>query len=181
MIIGGIAGGLISGGVELFRQAKAGNGFDGKALAVQTGKGVVVGAITAAVPAAIAANALNFGSKAANVAVSLGNATAAGAAGDVASQALTGDGSIDAGQALGAGAANAAGLAVGTALAAPARALSTTVTAGNPGLPVTSLSGRTFMIGAEASETIVNETQQQFLQDVSGEVVSAVADDLQKK
>jgi len=179
VLIGAIAGAVISGGVEAFRQVRSGKGFDGKSLAIQVGKGAVVGAVTAAVPAAIASGALGFGGAAANVAVSLGNAAAAGAAGEVASQAIGGE-QIDAGQALGAGLANAAGLAAGAVLAAPARALSTSVTAGSPGLPVTSLSGRTFMVGAEASETVVNEALQQSLQDTSGEVVSAIADDVLK-
>jgi len=63
------------------------------------------------------------------------------------------------------------------AIAAPAaRALSTTTTGGNPGLPVTSLRGRTFMIGAQSSHTIVNKTQQQFLQDAAGAASAVFAE-----
>lgn len=168
ILIGGAVGALVSGGVEVFRQVKAGQGFDGKALAIQAGKGAVVGALTAAVPAGIAAGTLNFGGRAANAAAGLGNAAAVGAGGEVATGA-------SAGEALVAGAANAVGLGAGEAFRGVAKSAATVKTAGNPGLPVTSLRGRVFMVGAEAPKEIVNEADQQILQDAAGAIVSEAA------
>jgi len=168
ILIGGAVGALVSGGVEGFRQAQAGQGFDGKALAIQAGKGAGVGALTAAVPAGIAAGTLNFGGRAANAAAGLGNAAAVGAAGEI----LTG---ASAGEALVAGAANAVGLSAGQQLQGVARVLATTKTAGNPGLPVTSLRGRVFMVGAEAPKEIVNEVEQRIVQDAVGAAASEAA------
>ncbi|WP_440223681.1 hypothetical protein ACQQ2N_00375 [Dokdonella sp. MW10] len=102
--------------------------------------------------------------------------TAAGAAGNVANQAMTSDGPIDTKKALIAGGVNAAGMVAGQVLQAPAKALTTTTVTGNPGLPVTSLRGRVFRIGAEAAEEFPDEASQYVIQDVSGEIISAAVD-----
>lgn len=168
--IGALAGGVISG----IAYAITTDDFSAKDLAVNMVSGAAVGAVTAAVPGAIAAGSLNFGSKAANVAASVGNATAAGTVGSAGTQLAT-TGSVDAGKALTAGAANAVGLAAGAAVAKPATALATVKTAGNPGLPVTSLKGNTFSVGKVEASSVTSETVKQGVQDVIGESVSAKA------
>jgi RHS repeat-associated protein len=166
--IGAAAGGIISG----IAYAITTDSFSAKDLVINMASGAVVGAVTAAVPGAIAAGSLNFGGKVANTVVSVGNATAAGAAGNAGTQLAT-TGKVDAGKALAAGAANAAGLAVGAAAAKPATALATVKTAGNPGLPVTSLKGNTFMVGKTEATSVTSESVKQGVQDTIGESVSA--------
>ncbi len=156
------------------------NSFNFKDMGINMLAGGAVGAITAAVPAGIAAGTLNFGSKVANVAASLGGAAAAGAVGSVATQATTGDGTVDYGEAAVAGAANATGVAAGAAFSKPAQALSTTVIPANPGLPVTSLSGKTFMVGATEATTHTDAVGQQMLQDSVGEISSALTQEAAK-
>src|SRR5690606_18347501 len=126
IVAGGAIGGIIGGAVELYKQSKTGD-YDMGRLATETGKGIAVGAATAAVPVGIAAGVLNFGSKAANVAAVAGTATAAGAGGEAIAQQVSGDG-FDATEAAVAGGLNLGGLAFGATLAAPARALTTVTT-----------------------------------------------------
>lgn len=142
-------------------------------LASSAGTGAVVGAATAAVPGAIAAGSLNFGSRAANIGASVGNAVAAGAAGDAVNQALVVDAPVDMGQAMIGGVANAAGLGAGRAIQAPAAAIATRSVAGNPGLPVTSLTGQTFQVGAVAPSTVTDEYLQHSIQNAVGEALSS--------
>lgn len=166
--IGAFAGGLVSG----VAYALTTDNFSAKDLAINVAGGAAVGALTAAVPGAIAAGSLNFGSKAANIAASGGNAVAVGAAGSAATQVTT-TGNVDAGQALLSGAANAVGLGAGTLASKPAAAIATTKTAGNPGLPVTSLSGKTFHVGKVDATSVTSKGLQQGTQDVIGGSVSA--------
>jgi RHS repeat-associated protein len=168
--IGAAAGGIISG----IAYAITTDNFSAKDLAINMASGAVVGAVTAAVPGAIAAGSLNFGGKIANGAVSVGNAAAAGAVGSVGTELAT-TGKIDAGKALVAGAANATGLLAGNALTKPASAIATVKTVGNPGLPVTSLKGNTFMVGKTEGASVTSEGTKQAVQDVAGETTSALA------
>ncbi len=55
---------------------------------------------------------------------------------------------IDSGEALLAGGANAVGLGFGQVISRPARALSTSATVGEAGIPVVSNRGPAFMIGS---------------------------------
>lgn len=132
----------------------------------------MVGALTAAVPGAISANSLNFGGKLANTAASTGNAVTAGTAGNVVTQAATTD-NVNFGQALLSGAANAVGHGAGTLPTKPAAVLATTKAVGNPGLPVTSLTGKTFYVGKVDATSVTSESLKQGTQDVIGESVSA--------
>jgi uncharacterized protein RhaS with RHS repeats len=167
--IGGIVGGLIGGGIELYKQSRTGD-YNTKNLLIETGKGAAVGALTAALPGS---TSLTFGSSGAKAVVSVGNAVAVGGAGEVGAQVAKGE-SIDTGKAAVAGLANATGLVAGQAIAAPAKAISTTTVAGSAGVPVKSLSGRTFMVGATPSKATVSEAQQQVLQDTVGESAAAL-------
>lgn len=167
IIIGGAVGGVFGGGVEIYRQVQAGGDISWGDVAIQTGKGIGVGALTAAVPSAIASGSLSFGGAVANVAVSTGNAAAVGAVGEIGAQLATGR-PVDAQSALAAGAANAAGLAAGQAIAPLARTMSTTIVPGSAGLPVQSLSGRTFQVGASAPREFVSPLMQQTIQDTVG-------------
>jgi RHS repeat-associated protein len=167
--------GAIAGGISYALKVTPDN-FNLRDMGINMFAGAVVGGVTAAVPHFIfTTGSLNFGGSVANIAASMGNATAAGAIGSVVTQATTGDGSVNYGEALVVGGANAAGLAAGTAFTKHAQALTTTVIPGNPGLPVTSLRGRIFMIGATETKTYTDEISQQALQDIVGETTSALA------
>jgi len=167
--IGAALGAVLSG----VNYALKADDLSAKDFAAHVVSGAAVGAATAAVPAAIAAKVLTFGSKNANVAASVVNAAAIGAAGDVAIQAAT-TGKLDVEQALVAGLSNAAGLGVGQALAKPAAAAATVKTPGNPGLPVTSLRGNIFMVGRVNPSSEVVESVQQTLQGAAAAATSTV-------
>lgn len=166
--IGAAVGGLIGG----IAYAATTDNFSWGGLAGNVATGAVVGGVTAAVPGAIAAGTLNFGGKVANVAAMGGNAAAAGAAGNVANQAMAG-GDIDTGQALVAGAANAIGLGAGQFAAPAAKAFATSTVPAKAGLPVVVLGGKTHMVGAQPAQTYTSESLTQFAQDAIGETVSA--------
>ncbi|MFC3115387.1 hypothetical protein [Cellvibrio fontiphilus] len=58
------------------------------------------------------------------------------------------------------------------AAAKPATAFATVKTAGNPGLPVNSLKGNTFMVGKTESTSVTSERVKQGVQDTIEESVS---------
>jgi RHS repeat-associated protein len=165
--IGAIVGAVVSG----VSYAVTTDDFSWGDFSVEVGIGAVVGGATAAVPGAISVGALNFGSRGANFAVGVGNATAVGAVGNVVNQASKGN-SVDPGEALVAGTTNAAGLVTGSALAKPAKSLATTTIKANPGLPVKSLRGNTFMVGKTPGVQYVDEGVQQTIQDLGGATLS---------
>ena len=175
--IGGGVGALFGGGMELYRQLRT----DGRVtswtnVGIETAKGGVVGALTAAVPGSAA---LAFGGTAGKTAVSLGNAVAVGASGEVAAQAAKGE-SIDTGKALTAGVANGGGLAIGTLVAPVAKAAATTTVPGNPGFQVTSLRGQTFTVNAIPASTTTSEGVQQTVQDAAAAIGSSLVEQQQK-
>ncbi len=179
IVAGAVVGALIGGGIEAVKQIRSGR-FNGKNLLIESGKGGAVGAVTAAVPFGIAAGVLNFGGKAANIAAVAGTAAAAGSGGEVASQYLKGE-QLDTKKAAIAGAANLIGVGVGSAVAAPARALSTVTTEAIPGAAVKSLSGRTFIVGAVPSASSTNALQAQAIQDTVGEAASSAIQENSEK
>ena len=161
--IGGIFGGAM--------YALTTNNFTWGGLLRETAIGAVVGGVTAAVPGATASGALKFGGPLRNLAAGLGTASAAGTAGNIVSQSFDCE-PMDYGEALISGGANAAGLGAGRLFIAPARHLATTTIPGQIGLPVTSLSGRTFMVGSRPTIQFTSETTQQVIQDAIGSGVS---------
>jgi len=172
--IGGGVGALFGGGMELYRQLRT----DGRVsswtnVGIETAKGGVVGALTAAVPGSAA---LTFGGTTAKAAVSIGNAAAVGAAGEVAGQVAKGE-AIDTGKALTAGVANGVGVAGGMVAAPLAKAMATTPVPGNPGFQVTSLRGQTFTVDAIPTSTTTSEGLKQTIQDTAGTATGAYLDD----
>jgi len=159
--IGAVVGGTVNGAAYALTTSN----FTWSGLGKQVVIGVVVGGITAAVPGYIAAGSLNFGRM--NTLVGLGAAAAAGTAGGIANQ-LGQCQPVNYNQALLAGASNAAGLGIGRVFQPIARSMSTTIVVGNSGLPVTSLTGRTFMVGSQPSKQVVSQATQQFIQDFTG-------------
>ena len=170
IVIGAGVGALINGAAYAFTT----DNFTWGGLARETTIGAVVGGVTAAVPGAINAGALNFGGKLGNTAAKVSSAAAAGTAGSVASQSLQGK-PISYEDALIAGGANAGGLLLGDLLKTPARYLSSTTIPAQQGLPVTSLRGKTFMIGSKPAVTTVDQTTQQLIQDIGGAAISTAA------
>lgn len=122
--------------------------IDGRSVAISA----VVGGATAVVPGAAA---LRMATIPAKIAVGAGTAGAIGAAGSAAKQQIT-TGKIDGGQVAIDAAANGVGQVVGGTIGAAAgRTLATTTVPAVRGLPVTSLSGRVFQIGAQPAQTTV--------------------------
>ena len=176
--IGGGIGALFGGGVELYRQLSTeGRVTSWKAVGVETVKGGVVGALTAAVPGS---TALTFGGTAAKGVVTVGNAVAVGAGGEVAAQAAKGE-KIDTGKALSAGAANGAGVVVGAIAAPLGKAMATTQVPGNAGFKVTSLSGREFTHGATPPSSTTSEAMKQTVQDTVGSAASSYSEERMRK
>ncbi len=163
--IGAGVGALVQGGIY----AATTDNFSWSGLAREAAIGAVVGGVTAAVPGSAAL--LNVGNSA-KIAAAGASATTIGAAGEVANQAIQGQ-DIDVKQAAIAGISNAAGLGFGQALAGPAKKLTTITMQGNPGLPVTSPSGKTFMVGKTPTRKFASEMGQQTVQDFAGAVTSA--------
>jgi RHS repeat-associated protein len=170
--IGAVIGGIFGGA----SYALSTDNFSLSEMIGNVATGAVVGGATAAVPGAIAAGALNFGGRAANVSASLGSAAAAGAMGDVANQIMSGDG-VNAGNALIAGGSNVLGMVGGRAAEPFARPLATTRIAAREGLPVQSLSGRTFYIGERAASSHTHAGIQQGIQEAIGGAFSSVVSD----
>jgi hypothetical protein len=106
--------------------------------------------------------------------VSLGNAVAVGAVGEIGAQAARGE-TIDAGKALTAGVANAAGVGVGKGVEPIGKAFGTVTVPGNPGFQVTSLRGEVFTHGAVPASSLTSEGVKQTFQDVVGAGVSLTA------
>ena len=168
-----MVGAIVSGGAYAFTT----NNFSLGGLFREAAIGAVVGGLTAAVPGAIAGGSLNFGGRVANTAVGLGNAAAVGSAGSLANQFLQ-CGPVDFGEALLSGGANTFGLGIGRALQSPARNLATTTIPARRGLPVTSLRGRTFMVGSRPARQFTNEVLQQTIQDLGGAAASTAINQL---
>lgn len=166
---GGIVGGLIGGGVELYKQANSGQKISWGKVGGEALKGATVGAVTAALPGAGAAMGLSANGARALTAT---GAVAAGSTGEAAAQAVRGE-SLDGGKIAIAGASNLLGVGAGSAAAAPARAASTVTTEAIEGVTVTSLRGRSFTIGAVPATSSTNVVQQQAMQDVVGESASS--------
>ena len=168
LVVGGVIGAVFGGGAETYRQLNEDGPMRWGEIAIETGKGAGVGVLTAAIPGS---TALTFGGTAAKATVSVGAAVAVGSGGEVLAQAAKGE-AVDASAALDAGLANGAGVLAGQVLAPAARALTATRIQANPGLPVTSNSGRQFSVGATPALTIDGGVPQQLLQDVVGSTVS---------
>jgi RHS repeat-associated protein len=167
--IGAVIGGVFGGA----SYALSADNFSLSEMVGNVATGAIVGGVTAAVPGAIAAGALNFGGKAANAAASLGTAAAAGSVGDAANQFMAG-GTVDAGQALAGGGLNIIGVGAGRMAQPGARLAATTHIAAREGLPVQSLSGRTFYVGARSASSHTHEGFQQVLQNTIGGISSSI-------
>ena len=176
--IGAGVGALFGGGMEIYRQLhKDGKVSNWKNVGLETGKGAIVGGLTAAVPGS---TALTFGSAGAKAVVGVSNAVAVGAGGEVIAQAAKGQ-SIDTGDALMAGLANGVGLGAGKVVEPFAKAAATVRVAGNPGFQVTSLRGTVFTHGATPPVEATSETLKQLVQDTGGSAASSLLEERLKK
>lgn len=166
--IGALIGGLAGLAVEGYRQYQAGE-FDGSALAIETGKGAVVGGLTGLTGGAVAATGLSVTSK---VAITGTSAFAAGAGGEVAAQIAHGE-TPTVGDAVVAGAANTVGAGIGALAKPAAAAAATTTTAAVRSHPVTSLSGRVFYTVNTPASTVTDKAAAEAMQNMAGEAASA--------
>ncbi|WP_172461894.1 RHS repeat domain-containing protein [Dyella jiangningensis] len=138
--VGVVVGAVVGAAIEGYKQARAGS-FNGRALAVETGKGAVVGGLMGLTGGAAAASGLTLEAQlATNFMVGTGVGTGAEAIGEVAkgNPAPSPEQSLNVGLVTG-----LAGMA-GSATAPGARALTTTVTPAIKAFPVNSVSGKTF-------------------------------------
>lgn len=177
VIGGGIVGGLIGGGVELYKQASSGQKITWGKVGGEALKGAAVGAATAALPGA--GGALALGTNGTRALTATG-AVAAGSAGEATAQAIRGE-KLDGAQIAIAGASNLLGVGAGSAVAAPARAASTVTTEAIEGTTVTSLRGNTFTVGAVPATSSTSAIQQQAIQDTVGASASSAMNEAANK
>jgi RHS repeat-associated protein len=168
----GAAIGLVIGlGAEGYRQFKSGE-FDGRALAVEGGKGALVGGLIGLTGGAAAASGLTLSAQAAATSsVALGVGAGANAVGEVAK----GNPAPPAAQSMAVGYATAAGAVAGTAMSPVAKSMTTTVIPAVASNPVTSLSGKVFNTVNIPAQTIERPAAAEVANNLAGSVVEDVA------
>ena len=174
--VGTLIGGLAGLAVEGYRQYQAGE-FDGSALAIETGKGAVVGGLTGLTGGALAATTLSVSSK---VALTGTSAFAIGAGGDVAATVAHGE-TPAIGSAAVAGAANTVGVGIGALAKPAATVVATTTTPAVRSHPVTSLTGRVFYIVNTPPSSTTNKVAAEAMQGMAGEAASAATSTASEK
>jgi len=177
IVAGGVIGGLIGGGVELYKQAQSGQEISWGRVGGAALQGGLVGAATAALPGAGTALALGVNG---TRTLTAAGAVVAGSTGEATAQAVRGE-QLDGTKIAVAGVSNLLGVGAGSAVATPARAVSTATTDAIEGVAVTSLRGRTFTIGAVPATSSTSAVQQQAIQDVVGDSASSALNEVANK
>ncbi|MDQ3288888.1 MAG: hypothetical protein M3Q42_11655 [Pseudomonadota bacterium] len=165
--IGAVAGLVVGLGMEGFRQFKSGD-FNGRAFAVEGGKGALVGGLIGLTGGAAAASGMSLSAQALTTGgVGLGVGAGAHSVGEVAK----GNSAPSAGESLAVGAATAAGAIAGAAMSPVTSRLTTTVTPAVASHPVTSLSGKTFNTVNVPAQTVTRPAAAEVLNSTAGSIV----------
>lgn len=178
-VTGGIGAGvglLFGLAVEGYRQYKAGD-FDGRALAIEGGKGALVGGLTGLTGGAIGASALSVPAK---IAATGGSSFAIGAAGDAAGAVASGNTPTVRGAVV-AGSANVVGSAIGAIAKPAATAAATATTPAVKSHPVTSLTGRVFYTVNTPASSTTNKAAAESMQNAVGETAASSTSAAEKK
>jgi hypothetical protein len=169
--IGAAIGLFVGLGMEGYRQIRAGE-FDGRALAVEGGKGALVGGLIGLTGGAAATSGLTLSAQAATTgSVALGVGAGAHAVGEVAK----GNPAPSAGESMTVGYATAAGAVAGTAMSPVTKSMTTTVIPAVSSNPVTSLSGKVFNTVNIPAQTIERPAAAEAANNLAGSVVEDVA------